>query len=161
MVRSSGNARQEPAPFEQQLARLEQTVALLKTRLDMVSAILEAAEDQKRKMVWERHWCDGKDCGARRGVRYHCEDCYNFDLCHDCYLSDREHAGHRFTAIKEGQAPPLKRARGVGVQVGRVLQSYHHPYPLLQESWTPQAGVATPPTAAAPLGGGGGVSATR
>jgi len=30
------------------------------------------------------------------GIRWHCTQCHDYDLCHDCYMSDKHDLTHAF-----------------------------------------------------------------
>ena len=54
------------------------------------------------------HQCDCDGCGRRSftGVRYKCTTCYDYDLCEQCYKSNKHDMGHPFNRYRTPGARP-------------------------------------------------------
>jgi len=46
--------------------------------------------------------CDACDERYVRGSRWKCAVCYNYNLCHKCYMSNRHYLWHEFIRIDFG-----------------------------------------------------------
>ena len=62
---------------------------------------------QQIEEIHYQYICDGCEMAPIKGIRYHCEQCPDYDLCEKCYSSDiKTKHGHKFQAIKKSVVPP-------------------------------------------------------
>lgn len=57
------------------------------------------------------HWgyiCDGCEMAPIKGIRYHCEQCKDFDFCEKCHKDKKEKHGHNFKKIEKPEVPVPK-----------------------------------------------------
>jgi hypothetical protein len=63
----------------------------------------------------EIHWgyiCDGCEMAPIKGIRYHCEECKDFDFCEKCHSEKKDSHGHKFKAIEKTLIqPPMRKFR--------------------------------------------------
>ncbi|XP_033097907.1 E3 ubiquitin-protein ligase MIB2-like [Anneissia japonica] len=58
--------------------------------------------------------CDSCNKEAFLGVRWKCNECYNYDLCNSCYMSQKHDLDHQFLRITHegGQRVPVEKRHG-------------------------------------------------
>ena len=62
-------------------------------------------QEQKEEIHFQ-YICDGCNMAPIKGIRYHCQQCPDFDLCEKCYASEKKAKhGHSFQAIKKSVIP--------------------------------------------------------
>ena len=63
----------------------------------------------------EVHWgyiCDGCNAAPIKGIRYHCEECKDFDFCEKCHTEKKDSHAHNFKAIEKTVIePPVRKFR--------------------------------------------------
>ena len=71
--------------------------------------IIPQTQQQNQIDIHYDYICDGCEISPIKGVRYHCEQCPDYDLCEKCYSSEKKtNHGHSFKAIKEVKIPLKK-----------------------------------------------------
>ena len=58
-------------------------------------------EEKKRDAIHFNYSCDGCKMNPKRGNRYKCKGCPDFDFCESCYQKNKESHGHEFTKIEK------------------------------------------------------------
>ena len=58
-------------------------------------------EKQKEKEIHWRFICDGCGMAPIKGIRYHCEECKDFDFCEKCHKDKKDAHNHKFLAVEK------------------------------------------------------------
>ena len=64
---------------------------------------------QQNEVIHYQYICDGCDKAPIKGIRYHCEQCSDFDLCEKCYSEKKDSHKHTFQAITKAEIPEFKK----------------------------------------------------
>ena len=64
---------------------------------------------QQNEVIHYQYICDGCDKAPIKGIRYHCEQCPDFDLCEKCYSEKKDSHKHTFQAITKAEIPEFKK----------------------------------------------------
>ena len=88
------------------------------------------------------HQCNCDGCGRRSftGARYKCTTCYDYDLCEQCYKSNKHDMGHPFNQYRTpGATPTLLAARASSkpfIPHTKTATATDHPPPRYSEKPT-------------------------
>ena len=86
---------------------------------ELAKNLTKKYEEYKKSLVPEDkkeiHWgyiCDGCGMAPIKGVRYHCQDCEDFDFCEKCHLEKKDSHNHKFLSVEKSvQQFPKKDLR--------------------------------------------------
>ena len=110
------NSDQEIKSLDKKLNDLDNVANTLKEKLsipvDKKSKLKSKAKNKEKVEPIEIHYeyiCDGCNMAPIKGIRYHCKQCPDYDLCEKCFASEKKtNHGHDFQPIKKAIIPQMK-----------------------------------------------------
>ena len=110
------NSDQEIKSLDKKLNDLDNIANTLKEKLsipvDKKSKLKSKAKNKEKVEPIEIHYeyiCDGCNMAPIKGIRYHCKQCPDYDLCEKCFASEKKtNHGHDFQPIKKAIIPQMK-----------------------------------------------------
>ena len=76
-------------------------------------------EKEKEKEIHWRFICDGCGMAPIKGIRYHCEECKDFDFCEKCHKDKKDAHSHKFLAVEKS----INHAPRRGLRHPRIVSS--------------------------------------
>ena len=110
------NSDQEIKSLDKKLNDLDKVANNLKEKLsiplDKKSKLKSKAKTKEKVEPIEIHYeyiCDGCNMAPIKGIRYHCKQCPDYDLCEKCFSSEKKaNHTHDFQPIKKAVVPQMK-----------------------------------------------------
>ena len=65
-------------------------------------------QDDKLEIHWS-YICDGCGMAPIKGIRYHCQECDDFDFCEKCHSEKKNDHGHPFLTVEKSTYQPPER----------------------------------------------------
>ena len=122
-LKSKKPQKKEKTEINENQQKLLETVKnwgdLIKSNTDEITKNL-AKKYEEYKMFFlpeqkeekEIHWnyiCDGCGMAPIKGIRYHCNDCDDYDFCEKCHSEKKHKEGHKFLSIEKSLYKPPER----------------------------------------------------
>ena len=80
--------------------------------------ILVPKEEKEKEIHW-RFICDGCGMAPIKGIRYHCEECKDFDFCEKCNNDKKDAHNHKFLAVEKS----IHHAPTRGLRYPRIVSN--------------------------------------
>ena len=124
-LKSKKPQKKEKTEINENQQKLLETVKnwgdLIKSNTDEITKNL-AKKYEEYKMFFlpeqkeekEIHWnyiCDGCGMAPIKGIRYHCNDCDDYDFCEKCHSEKKHKEGHKFLSIEKSLYKPPEKAQ--------------------------------------------------
>ena len=124
-LKSKKPQKKEKTEINENQQKLLETIKnwgdLIKSNTDEITKNL-AKKYEEYKMFFlpeqkeekEIHWnyiCDGCGMAPIKGIRYHCNDCDDYDFCEKCHSEKKHKEGHKFLSIEKSLYKPPEKAQ--------------------------------------------------
>ena len=90
----------------------------LTKKFEEYKQIIVPKEEKEKEIHW-KFICDGCGMAPIKGIRYHCEECKDFDFCEKCHKDKKDGHNHKFLAVEKSIHNAPKR----GLRHPRIISN--------------------------------------